>query len=173
LESVFHEQLKSFVLSPDEFATHLAAADEAIREKQDLVDALTKEQRQVEQAMNKVHRAYLADEISVQSYGKQYRPLEERLNQIESEIPKLQAEIDFAKIQLTSSDEILSEARNLYTRWPELPFDHKRQVVETITEKIVIGHEDVAIDLCYLPSAASKELTQKQRNFTGSSPRSA
>ncbi|MEX2262674.1 MAG: recombinase family protein [Bryobacteraceae bacterium] len=172
LETVFHEQLKAFVLSPTDVAAHLASADEAIKQKEELVDSLEKERRQVVEQMDKVYRAYIADEVSVQGYGRQYRPLEERLNQLESEIPKIQADLDFARIQFLSSDEILSEARDLYTRWPELPFQDKRTILENITEKVVIGKDDVAIDLCYLPSAASKLVAKGQRNFRGSSRRS-
>jgi len=38
------------------------------------------------------------------------------------------------------------------------PFEDKRRVVESITDKIVIGKEEVSISLCYLPSY--EELTK-------------
>ena len=173
LETVFHEQLKSFVLSPDDMAGHLADADEAIQTKQQLLDSLERERRQVEQRLHKVNEAYMNDEITVQGYGREYRTLEERLNQLDAELPKVQADLDFARIQYLSSDEILSEARDLYSRWPTLPFDDKRQILENITERIVIGDADVTIDLCYLPSASNKELATGQRNSKDSSPRPA
>ena len=98
--------------------------------------------------------------------------LEERLKQLESEIPKLQAELDFAKIQYLSSDEIVAEAKDLHARWPDLGFEDKRKILENITERIVIGKDDVTIDLCYLPSA-SEIVSKGQRNIRDSSPRPA
>jgi len=101
------------------------------------------------------------------TFGRQYRPLESRLKQIEDRIPELQAEIDFLKIQYLSSDQILQEAKDLYSRWPELTSEEKRKIVENITEKIIVGKDDVTINLCYLPSP-SKMMTSRQRNFRDS-----
>jgi len=112
--------------------------------------------------MDKVYRAYIDDEIPVKSFGSQYRPLEKRRDQVEEKIPELQAKIDFLRIQYLSSDQILTEARDLYSHWPELTPEEKRKIVENITEKITIGKEDVTINLCYLPSS-SEMMTSKQR----------
>ena len=49
------------------------------------------------------------------------------------------------------------------SRWPELEQTEKRKIIENILQKIVIGHEDVAISLCYLPSSA-EIMTERQRN---------
>ncbi len=162
LEAVFHEQLKEFVLSPTDLEGYVAEADHVISEKAALLERLQQDHRSVTQQMDRVTQAYFKDEVSMQGYGRQYRPLEERLNQLESEIPKLQAELDFAKIQFLSRDEILSEAKDLYTRWPRLPFEEKRNVLETITERVTVGSDEVAIDLCNLPSAASQIVATEQ-----------
>jgi len=90
----------------------------------------------------------------------QYRPLEERRKALEEEIPRLQGEVDFLKIEYLSSGQVISEARDLYSRWPELNFEEKRKIVENIVEKILIGKDEVQIDLCYLPSSF-KEVTEK------------
>ena len=172
LEGVFQEQLKSFFFSPKEIAGYLNQADQTIKDKEELLHTLETEQRKITQEMEKVYRLYIADGLSVEGFAKQNRPLETRLKQLEDEIPRLQAEIDFLKIQYLSSDEILSEARDLYTRWPSLTFEEKRKIVENITEKIVVGKDDVTIDLCYLPSS-SQFMADRQRNLRGSSPRAA
>jgi len=172
LDEIFHEQLKSFVFSPDEIAEYLSQADEAIKEKEALLAKLEREKASTEREMEQVYRAYIDEEISVKSYGKQYRPLEERLEQLEEETPRLQGEIDFLKIQYLSSDEVVSEARDLYGRWGDLAFDDKRRIVETVVESIEIGSGEVAIELAYLPSSL-EVVANRQRNNRGSSPRSA
>jgi hypothetical protein len=55
----------------------------------------------------------------MEGFGRHYRPLEERLKQIDNQIPEVQGEIDFLKIQYLSSDQIFNEAKDLYSRWPE------------------------------------------------------
>lgn len=48
--------------------------------------------------MDKTYRLNLDDEITSQGFGKKYKPMEERGNQIEDKIPEIQAEIDFLRI---------------------------------------------------------------------------
>ena len=74
--------------------------------------------------------------------------------------------IDFHRVNSQSADEILSEANELYGRWPTMSKEKKRVIVESITDKIVVGsgnESSITIELAYLPS--SEELTTKQRNF--------
>lgn len=119
--------------------------------------------------MRKVYQAYVSDRLSMHAYGEQYLPLDERFQQLEEEIPRLQGEIDFLKIQHLASEEVLSEARDLYTRWRELSFEEKRQIVETIVDRIEIGDGEVAIELLYLSPSLS-EMAKGQRNNTRSVP---
>ena len=169
LEGVFQHQLKNFFLSPSEVNTYLNRADEAIGEKEDLLRSLTEEQRGVSQEMEKVYRLYLEDQITPQGFGTRYKPLEERAGQIEEQLPEPQAEIDFLRIQYLSSDQILTEAQDLYSRWEDLSQEEKRKIVESITERIIVGESEVTIHLAYLPSA-SEVMAEGQRNFMDSWP---
>ena len=168
LEDVFQHQLKNFFLSASEVNTYLNKADEVIREKEDLLRSISEEQRRVQQEMEKVYRLYMDDQITPQGFGGRYKPLEERAGQIEDQLPQLQAEIDFLRIQFLSSDQILTEAQDLYSRWEDLSSEEKRRIVESITERIIVGEGEVTIHLAYLPSSA-EVMAEGQHNFTGSS----
>lgn len=151
LEAVFQEQLKGFLLSPDELARHLSQADEALQAKEQVLETLRGEEARVRAEMNRVYQAYVSDELPMAAFGRQYRPLEERLQQLEAEIPRLQGETDFLKIEALSRDEILTEARDLHARWSQLNFEEKRQIIEAVVEEIRVGKEVVEIDLSYFP----------------------
>jgi site-specific DNA recombinase len=169
LEEVFREQLRSFLVSPEDVARAIGQADEEIRGKEERLKGLEAEQTKVLAAMEKVHRAYVSDEISMEAYGRQYRPLEERLKGIEEELPRLQGEVDFLKVRFLARDEVLAESRDLFERWPALSLEEKRGIVEAIVEGIQIGKEEVEIDLSYFCSSA--EVAGKgQQNLTGSLP---
>jgi site-specific DNA recombinase len=155
LDGIFHEQLKSFVFSPEEVARYLRQADGVIKEKENLLDTLAGEERAVRREMDKLYALYLADQITKEGFGARYHPLAERLKQLEEEQPKLQAEIDVMKISYLSSDQILSDARDLYTRWPSLPAGEKRHIVEAITERITVGKDEVEIHLSALGAPAA------------------
>jgi site-specific DNA recombinase len=88
------------------------------------------------------------------------------LEQIENQIPEVQGEMDFLKIELISTDEIISESKGIYSKWNDLLFEEKRKITENITKKITIGKDDVSIKLSYLPSS-SEMVANKQRNLMG------
>jgi hypothetical protein len=82
------------------------------------------------------------------------------LNQLVVELPKLEAEVDFLKINKLSADDVLHEAGSLYERWPKLPVSDKRKIVEALIEKITIGNDEIDIMFSHLPS--SEELCKSQ-----------
>ncbi len=151
LEAIFHSQLKNFFLSPTEIENYLGRADKLIKEKETLLQSIKKEKSRIKADMDKIYKLFMNDGISQEGFKERYRPLEERTAQINVQIPELQGHIDFLKIQYLSSDEILHEARELYSRWDKLNKEEKIGIIQTITENIIIGKEDVTINLCYLP----------------------
>jgi site-specific DNA recombinase len=169
LEEIFHEQLKTFFFSSGEIANYLNQADHVIKEKEDLLKAISEEKKKLESEMGKLYRTYIDNELTMESFGRYHKPLEERAKQLENQIPDLQGEIDFLKIQYLSSDQILNEAKDLYSRWKDLTPEEKLKIVENITEKIIIGQEDVTIHLAYLPSSP-KLMATEQHKHRGSWP---
>ncbi|MBI1818676.1 MAG: recombinase family protein [Deltaproteobacteria bacterium] len=164
LEAVFAEQLKEFVFSPTEVANYLASADQSIKEKEELLRLLENEQQKLQRKMDAIMGLYLDDQLSKEGFGRKNKPLEERFKQIEGQIPELQGELDFLKIQHLSRDEILTEARDLYGRWSDLPSEDKRRIVEAIVDKIMVHKDEVEIDLCYLASVTPREGASELRS---------
>lgn len=151
LDAVFHEQLRGFFFSHEEIAKYLAESDQVILEKQDLLNTLEGERAKLAKEIDRLYDLYQSDAIDKIGFGNKYRPLSERQQQLDDEIPALQAELDVLKIATLSREEIISDARDLYSRWPELPEDEKRRIVEAITEKIIISDGEVEIALFYAP----------------------
>lgn len=153
LETIFHQELKAFFAQPERIVQHLKEANKNLSEKETLLIAHERETQKVRDEMTRTHRLYLDGEITPQGFGQFYKPAEERLNQLSSELPKLQAEVDFLKINTLSADEILHEANTLYDRWPSLALNEKRKIAESLVEKIVIGENEIDITFSYLPSS--------------------
>lgn len=168
LETVFVEQLKGFFLDADEVAGALAQSDQVLKEREALKESMERERRSVRAEMDKLYRLYLEDQLSVTGFGERNRPLEERLAQLDEEIPRLQGAIDYLAVQNISAAEIVSEAESLYSRWGDLSFEDKRGIVETIVERIVIGTNEIDIRLAIHPptpppDAPSSESTGDSR----------
>jgi len=167
IDAIYHEQLKSFLLTDQDIKSYLSKTDSVIHEKNNLLNRQTNDAEKIGKEMNELVAMRLSGEISKESFPKHYKPLEERLNQIENQLPELMAEVDFLKIQILSSDTILRDAKDLYERWPQMPFEEKRTIIEVITDNLTIGKEDIAIKLAYIPAGIGNQ-GNKQHNFTDS-----
>ncbi|MGC3990875.1 MAG: hypothetical protein QM796_14595 [Chthoniobacteraceae bacterium] len=83
--------------------------------------------------MEKTYWLYLENEITSDDLGKFFKPLELRQKQLEEEIPRIQADMDFFEVNQFSSDQILNDAHDLQSRWPGLDNSEKGKIVECIT----------------------------------------
>ena len=168
LESIFFEQLKSFLVSPTEVDTYLGQAADSLAEKQQLLQGRKKELEKLRQEIDRTYRLYLEEQLTSEAFGKFFKPLEERQKQIEEELPRLQAEIDLLSINSFSGEQVMNDAQDLQSQWPLLEQDEKRRIVECITNKIVIAKDEIDIELCYLPSF--NELTKRDWSLGDSNP---
>lgn len=156
LEAIFHEELRNFFLAPEEITAHLDAASAAIDTKAELLHSRERDRKKLGAEIDKLYDLYQSGFIDKAGFGAKYSPLAAQLAQIDDELPALQAELDVLRIGHLSHEEIVSEARDLYGRWPELPFDERRRIVEAITEQIVVGVGEVEITLFYAPTSGGR-----------------
>jgi hypothetical protein len=169
LEAVFLEQLKGFFLSAEHVSQQLDKANESLAEKEELLAVKRRDLEKTQKEIDRVYRLYVEEKLSPDDFAGLFKPLQTRKKSMEDEMAKAEAELDYTKINQLSADEVLSEAGTLHSRWPSLMPEERRRVVESITERIVIGKGNegsISIELAYLQS--SEKLTERQRNFRGS-----
>jgi site-specific DNA recombinase len=143
LEAVFAEHLKALVFSPDAIDAHLLEVDATIRGKREQLATLEREQEEVKEEGDKLYRLYLDGGLPVPAFRERNDPLERRKEQLRDQSPRLKGEIDFLVIRQLSSSQVLAEAQTLYEKWDTLSFGIKREIVETIVERITVGDGEV------------------------------
>ncbi len=163
LEGIVRDELKGFFGQPERIATHLKAANENLADKTALLEAHQRELQKVREEMKQTHRLFVEGHITGQGFGDFYKPAEVRLNQLVSELPKLEAEVDFLKVNKLSAADVLHEASSLHERWPSMPTPDKRKIVEALVEKIVIGDGEIDITFSHMPT--SEELCKSQQGL--------
>ncbi len=151
IEEIYQEQLKSFLLSDSDLQSFQNKSNSILAEKGTLLEHLESESKKVKKKMDDLLTLRLEGDMSKDLFPIHYKPLEERYLQIEDQIPEIEAEIDFLKIQQLSSDTVQFDAKNLFDQWGNLPFEEKRSIVETLTDHIIVDKEDIAIKLSYIP----------------------
>ena len=160
MEKIARHELRAFFGEPQRIAGHLQEADRNRAEKSALLDTHRREIAKAREEMHQTHQLYLKQQISGDGFRDLYAPAEERLRQLNAELPKLEAEVDLLNVNRLSADDVLHESATLYDRWPNLPTEDRRRVVEAIIEKITIGNGEIGITFSHVPS--SEELCKSQ-----------
>lgn len=163
LENIARHELKVFFGQPQRIASHLEEADRNLTEKSALLETHRREIGKVKESMHQTHQLYLNKQISGDGFRDLYGPAEERMKQLQGELPKLEAEVDFLRVNKLSTNEVLHEAGSMYENWPKLPTGDKRKIVEALIEKIEIGDGEIDITFSHLPS--SEELCKNQQQL--------
>ena len=171
IEGVFHDELHEYFVSQEKIKVHLENANQNLIDKKNLLEAHTRQIEKVHTEMRKTYQLYQADQITPEGFGKVYKPLEEQDRALTAELPKLQAEVDAIEMRQISAEEVVSEATFLHKKWPQFDPERKRQIIESIVEKVTLSEDEIDITWWNLPS--SEELTKRQRNLSDSSRRSA
>ena len=68
-----------------------------------------------------------------------------------------------------AAEEIASQASSLYDHWRTMQPEAKREIVEIITDKIIVGKDEITINLTYSPSC--KDMANRWRKGWDSNPR--
>ena len=112
---------------------------------------------------------YQQENLDADGFSKCHAPLEERRKQLEVEIPRLEAQVDILKVNNLSAAEIASQANNLYDHWQTMQPEEKRGIIEVITDKIIVGKDEITINLCCAPSC--KDMANRWRKGWDLNPR--
>jgi hypothetical protein len=161
LEAIFHEEVRAYFDAPERISACLETARANVSEKQSALSNHQREIQKVRDEMNRTHQLYLKGQVPLESFGMYHRPLEERLRQLQDELPRLEAECDHLTVHDISVDQVVKEARTLYAKWPSLKVEEKQRIVRAIAERITVGRDEIEIKFSHLP--ASEELTKNQQ----------
>ncbi|MEX2408749.1 MAG: hypothetical protein WD489_06555, partial [Rhodovibrionaceae bacterium] len=94
---------------------------------------------------------YQQGQLTNADFGERYPPHASTIQEIDRELPAIEASRDVLRINTLSTEEVMTEAMDLYKQWPSLAKEEQRAIVESVVERITIGKEDVSIALLASP----------------------
>jgi len=151
IEEIYFEQLRGFLLSKDELPTFIARTEAAMEAAQIGFESANSEKVKVREQMDGIIKLHSLGQIPTDRFKEYYAPLDEQFRQLGNTVERHAAELDYLKVQMLNGDHILSNAEDLYDRWPKMSKEEKRQTVEELTRSIVIDGEDITITFSYAP----------------------
>ena len=155
IEDIFHSQLKQFLLTETDVESYNQTTLRKIEEKEVLLKSMRGDYDKLMKRMEEMMNMRMSNEITKEDFAKFYTPIQTQVRQLEMQLPEIEAEIDFLKIQALSGDVVLHDAKDLYNNWQSLSFEDKRYIVEIITDKITIYEDSIDIFLSHLPQTPS------------------
>jgi site-specific DNA recombinase len=167
LEAIFKEELRAFVFSPDEIFGHVQAGNAQVKTFEELIGSMDSEQKKLTGEADKLIELYQGNVLDKKGFGQRYEKLRARLEQINEELPNLQAKRDVLKIALTSREEVLSGSKDLIDHWDTLEHRDRRQVVEAMLKRVVVGNGEVEFDFLYDPALANSPNSQDTKSLRG------
>lgn len=147
IEEIFKSQLKQFLLSEEQVKEYYDSSHVHIKEKEKELEAVKQNILSLKEKIKKLIDLHAEGKIETSRFDEYYNEPNEQLKQLERHQPKIEGDIKIMKQHAKSSEYIMEEARTLYGNWDKFSRTHKRQVVEIITQKIVVSDDTIDISL--------------------------
>ena len=165
IENIFKEQLTEFILSKEEVKRYFDGTHTVVQEKEQEIENIKKQIDKLNTKIEKIFELHEKGQIETERFHEFYDKPNEQINQFKRKIPQLQGEIFALNDQFKSSGYIIEEARSLYENWDKLNKEQKRNIIEIITDKIIVAEQEVTINLNYI---LPKKSTSLERTANGS-----
>lgn len=166
IEDIFKSQLKQFLVSEKDIERYFESSQKEVKNKEKELEVVQKNIEQLNLKITKLFELHEQGQIETSRFNEFYREPNEQLKQLEQTIPTLKNEIKILKDHSKSSEFILQEAQSLYDNWDNLEDNEKRKVIETITKDIIIGEQEVNINL-YALTPPKKKLPSSKLTANG------
>lgn len=150
LDTIFKEQLRGLVLNEDELREKLNGARTKVGDIDSHIMALRNEVPKIEAKLEELLDLHSTGELPTLGFGKHYQPVFDRLEEIEKSIPELEGKRDALLVDADSTDQIIEDAKDLYSRFDDLDNKERREIVTAITNSITIDDDEISIDLKYI-----------------------
>lgn len=157
IEEIFQEQLRSFIFSDTELANHLESEKGRIKEQETLLLGHQKRISELNVKIDHLFNLYYEGKLDKDAFERKHTPLNDERKQHEAASGQIQGAIDAFNMQSLSNDQVIHDARDLQSHWPNFNATEKRTIIEAITKSIIIGKEDIEINLNYIPTLVKNE----------------
>jgi len=165
IEEIFRNELHSYTVSEDRVDSYFKRLKVILKDRQKQLQKLRREKDKLDKQIESILLLHAEGKIATEAFHTYHQKPYEQIQQVEASISELERDISFDNVAEKSTNEVLELARNLFEKWEHLTHEQKREVIETITEKIIIGKEEIDINLYkILPDSESHPFLEFQTN---------
>jgi site-specific DNA recombinase len=165
LEEIFQSQLHSYTVTQKEVQNYETNISAIIQQKEREHSKLLKRHDTLEKKIQKLLDLHLEGQIPTESFKEYHDKPYEQLQQVKEHMLEIENEKTLLEKQKLGAKETISNAINLYQSWNTLDRNQKRQVIETVVNRITVGEQDISIQLYkVLPNDVSPSFSKTTPN---------
>lgn len=162
----FREGLKCMFVTPEQLQGVHKADEQVIGEKENALKVLRNEMKTVDRKIDSLLDLVNDGSLDRKTFSEKIGGHQERKQQLEQEIPRLEGEIAFLKASELGKDYLMTQATTLYAMWDTINTDSRIKVAREMLNGITLTREEVNFDFFYLPEFM--ELCKPDRTHMGS-----
>jgi site-specific DNA recombinase len=166
----FLKALKTMVVHPEELQATIDIESE-VEEKTERLEMLRRELKTLDGKIGVLLDLVSDQTLDRGNFAERFLPLKNRKEQLQTEIPRLQGELDADKATRIDKKYLLDRAVNYSEMWPLLNYEEQKMLVEELLGEVRIKDDRIHFVFAFSPSLM--EVGKAKRNNRGSSPRRA
>lgn len=168
LEDIFKEQLEHFAISETSAEEVLAIGSKRNREYEHLLKTTEKEIADLKKRIETLFELHENGQLETEDFSKHYSEPKERLDTLILQKNELSEQMQSFTHESTTVTQTLGILQNVYGTWNDLSKQAKRDIIQTMTKSIIIGKEEIDINLKTLNPFSLEPITFGQHNDKGS-----
>jgi site-specific DNA recombinase len=142
LDEMFVGSIQDTLADSSQLATQINVAKSKIAQRKEQAGVARQQIQEVKAEMRKVYDLYIAGGVDVEGFKTINKPLEERLSQLNEELPRLEGEASALEVNDLSVAAISHEAKNLASIWSGLNSEDKQRLVSLLCKEIIVPNND-------------------------------
>ncbi|MFD1063696.1 recombinase family protein [Winogradskyella litorisediminis] len=158
LEEAFKSRLNSFLKDKRELAKYFQHSEKALKNKEKKYELLKSELGKQKDELKNLLHLHSSGQIPTDAFKEYHDVPYKKSKKLEQQILKLESEIASDSIRQNSTSFIIDNSKEIYNKWDSYNRDTKRDIIETVLDTIVIGHDTISFNL--------KRLTPPKTTFS-------
>lgn len=162
LEGVFEDELRAFLDGQFDLLQEIVQGGPKLAQRRRSLEEVEDEIERTEANVNKNHGLYLDEKLTLQRFGALHEDLETRLANLTSEASALRKEVKNQEGDAKNNSGYL-DLDKLADGWAKLGTTERRQIVEVLVERIVVGDGEIAVS--YRIAPPQPQVTSQPNKF--------
>ncbi|MFA5794969.1 MAG: recombinase family protein [Candidatus Brocadiia bacterium] len=151
LDNLFLEGIKQLVIKPGQLQADNQNETSNTGQIESRIKSLKKSLGEIDQKIDSLIELWEKKSLSHTTFKERITPLEIRKEQIAKELPRLEGELVYHKIEHTGKQFVLDRVKTFTELFPKLDTTQKKILVDNILEKVVINKDQIQFMFYHLP----------------------